>query len=76
LASERFDFRDFSKLGNRWVKYEGEFQNGCKQGREKCIVYMFYAGQGVLYLTNGERFKGQFANDQVSGKGVFYSLGG
>ena len=31
-------------------------------------------GFGVLYLTNGERFEGCFANDYVHGSGKYYKM--
>lgn len=31
-------------------------------------------GFGVLYLTNGERFEGNFYNDYVHGPGTYFKL--
>eukprot|EP01015_Nassula_variabilis_P029214 TRINITY_DN6237_c0_g1_i5.p1 TRINITY_DN6237_c0_g1~~TRINITY_DN6237_c0_g1_i5.p1 ORF type:complete len:221 (-),score=45.43 TRINITY_DN6237_c0_g1_i5:38-700(-) len=59
--SETFDFKDLAKIGEYWDKYEGEFVNGMKHGF------------GTLYLTNGEKFKGQFQFDKANGIGTFYS---
>ena len=28
-------------------------------------------GEGTLYMTNGEYFRGEFKNDMPNGKGVF-----
>lgn len=28
-------------------------------------------GNGVLYLSNGERFEGEFVNDAIHGEGIF-----
>lgn len=33
-------------------------------------------GKGVLVLENGERYEGEFRDDLVSGKGVFYGQNG
>jgi hypothetical protein len=59
-SNEPVDFKDFSKLGNNWKKYEGDFKKGKKQG------------VGTLYLLDGARYYGEFNDDQVSGKGCFY----
>ena len=53
-----FDPQDFSKLGNGWNKYEGEFEEGAREGR------------GMLYLMNGDIFEGDFRRDVVHGRGV------
>jgi len=36
-----FDFTDFNKLDEEWIKYEGELKHDAKEGI------------GKLYLTNG-----------------------
>lgn len=53
-----FDPQDFSKLGDGWNKYEGEFEEGAREGR------------GMLYLMNGDVFEGDFRRDVVHGRGV------
>lgn len=53
-----------SKVGNSWVLYEGDFKMDKKDGF------------GILYLSNGERYAGNFSNDLVSGYGTFYKIDG
>lgn len=59
-SNEPVDFKDFTKLGNNWKKYEGDFKKGKKQG------------VGTLYLLDGSRYYGEFNDDKISGKGCFY----
>lgn len=59
-----FDYQDFGKTGNCWVKYEGDFVQDKKNGT------------GTLYLQNGERYFGEFKDDKVHGKGTFYLIDG
>ena len=33
-------------------------------------------GIGILYLTNGQRFEGEFLNGYPNGQGVFYDENG
>lgn len=33
-------------------------------------------GQGTLYLSNGESFRGEFQNDQPNGSGIFKNARG
>jgi hypothetical protein len=33
-------------------------------------------GQGTLYLSNGETFRGQFESDQPNGEGIFKNVRG
>ena len=33
-------------------------------------------GEGILYISNGEKFVGEFHNDVISGKGAFTTLTG
>ncbi len=56
-----FDFTDFNQLDDEWVRYEGDLKNDAKEGF------------GVLVLTNGEVYEGEFVNDTVHGKGTFRS---
>jgi hypothetical protein len=41
ISSEPFDFKDFSKLGNQWLYYNGAFSDDIQ------------IGMGILCLTNG-----------------------
>ena len=54
-----FDYTDFDKLGDQWVKYDGEFKSDIKYG------------VGSLFLSNGDRFDGYFMEDMIHGKGVY-----
>jgi hypothetical protein len=62
--AESFDYKDFNKLANYWLKYEGDFKLDKKDGF------------GTLLLSNGEKFVGNFANDTVHGFGVFHTQDG
>lgn len=66
-------------------KYNGQFQNGLRHGRGKMVytdgnVYegQFYLGkkQGdngtMTFAANGDKYVGQWKNDQPNGKGVYY----
>ena len=59
-----FDFSNFDKLSNGWSHYEGYFRDDRKEG------------EGVLYLTNGEKIEANFLNDFINGTGLFFSLFG
>ncbi|CAD8200737.1 unnamed protein product [Paramecium octaurelia] len=59
-----FNYKDFNKLGNMWVKYDGDF----KEGRQD--------GYGQLTLSNAEIYTGLFKNGEVNGTGVFLTLDG
>lgn len=61
---EEFDYRNLEKIKNEWVKYEGYFREDVKEG------------QGVLSISNGECFRGQFENDQPHGRGEFRNVRG
>ena len=56
-----FDWRDFDKLGEGWVSYEGYFRGDQR------------SGVGRLKLANGEVFEGEFKDDRVEGEGRFYT---
>lgn len=57
-----FDCSNFDLIGNYWVKYVGNFKNDLKDG------------QGALYLSNNECYKGEFNQDYVDGHGTFGSI--
>jgi hypothetical protein len=55
-----FDYSNFDGLEKCWMRYEGSFIEGRKEG------------EGVIYLTNGEKYVGWFRNDVIEGPGDFY----
>jgi hypothetical protein len=63
-STSDFDYRDFDKLKNLWIKFDGEFCNDNKEGF------------GTLWLTNGERYVGQFKDDFVHGSGTYFTKDG
>lgn len=64
LLKNDFNYLDFNKVGDFWLKYEGDFIQGKKQGF------------GCLLLSNGEKFEGGFYNDLPDGKGKFTKSNG
>ena len=56
---EEFDYRNFDNLGDYWVKYKGGFVDDNKEGN------------GVLYLSNRDRFEGEFKDDMAHGQGTY-----
>lgn len=60
-STGQFEYHDFSALGEKWIRYEGEFHNDIKDGK------------GKLFLTNGERFEGDFIDDKIHGRGKFFT---
>ncbi|CAD8171065.1 unnamed protein product [Paramecium octaurelia] len=59
--NEPFNYQDFDHIEDFWTKYEGEFNDDNKEG------------QGTLYLSNGEKFCGQFLKDYINGFGLFHT---
>lgn len=59
--SPRPDFNgtDFRVLKGNWIKFEGLFRNGMKNGL------------GTLFIANGDVFVGNFVNDVIHGRGSF-----
>ncbi|KRX07582.1 Protein kinase-like domain [Pseudocohnilembus persalinus] len=51
-------------LQNKWIKYEGDFCKGKKQGF------------GNIYFANGDKYVGGFSNDQPNGQGTYYRANG
>ena len=64
FCQENLDYNDLSHIKNLWLKYEGEFSMGKKQGN------------GVLLFSNKEHFQGCFRNDKVHGFGCFHRKNG
>ncbi|CAD8064056.1 unnamed protein product [Paramecium sonneborni] len=59
-----FDYGDFDKIGDYWTRYVGEFNQDNKEG------------QGILYLSNGDRFEGNFLQDLLNGPGKYIKKNG
>lgn len=58
--NSKIDFKNLENCRN-WIKYEGEFVKGERQGF------------GTIYYTSGERFAGCMRNGQINGYGCFYN---
>ena len=62
--ADKICYQDTSEIEKYWVKYEGSFKNGVKDG------------QGILTMTNGEKIVGGFMNgDAVGCYTVFRNTG-
>lgn len=57
-----FDYANFNKIQDYWLRYEGDFKMDMKDGF------------GTIYFTNGEQFSGTFVNDMIHGYGTFTTL--
>lgn len=64
FLQEHLDYNNLNNIKNQWLKYEGEFSQGKKQGN------------GVLLLSNREYFQGCFKNDKIHGFGCFHCKNG
>jgi hypothetical protein len=64
ILREEYDCSHLELLNDEWIKYEGCFKDDVKEG------------QGTLYLSNGESYRGEFENDQPHGKGQFKNIRG
>ena len=62
--NEPFDYKDFGKLGNLWMRYDGEFENGK------------WHGLGTICLSNGEKFSGKFKAGEACGTGTYLQKSG
>jgi len=56
---EDIDYRNFNDLGDKWIKYEGEFDEDLMNGK------------GKLEFVNGDVFIGNFERNKIEGKGIF-----
>ncbi|CAD8197241.1 unnamed protein product [Paramecium octaurelia] len=54
-----FDCNNMTTIGNGWSSYEGQFVGGKMQG------------QGMLFLSNGEKYVGEFDDGMIHGDGEF-----
>ncbi|CAK73287.1 unnamed protein product (macronuclear) [Paramecium tetraurelia] len=59
-----FDYGDFDRIGDYWTRYIGQFNQDNKEG------------QGTLYLSNGDRFEGNFLQDLINGPGRYIKKNG
>ena len=64
LSSDCVDYRDFGKIGEKWLFYEGQFCHDSRHGR------------GMMKFANGDKFVGSFSNDIAEGQGSFYCKNG
>lgn len=62
--NEPFDYKDFGKSGNLWMRYDGEFENGK------------WHGLGTICLSNGEKFSGKFKAGEACGTGTYLQKSG
>lgn len=60
--SDAFEYRDFNKLGQQWLVYEGDFRDHMRNGF------------GTLTLSNKEKLVCHFRDDLPDGVGVFHSV--
>ena len=60
----QFNFRDFNKLDEEWVIYEGNFKED--------VMY----GTGKWLLSNGQSYEGEFKDGAVHGKGKYIKKNG
>eukprot|EP01017_Pseudomicrothorax_dubius_P042844 TRINITY_DN704_c0_g1_i18.p1 TRINITY_DN704_c0_g1~~TRINITY_DN704_c0_g1_i18.p1 ORF type:complete len:200 (-),score=30.91 TRINITY_DN704_c0_g1_i18:118-717(-) len=58
------NYKDFSDIGNYWLRYEGEFVNGER------------TGIGTLNFPNGDKFMGSFLKGRINGQGTFTTRNG
>ncbi|CAD8053370.1 unnamed protein product [Paramecium primaurelia] len=59
---DAFDCNNMTTIGNGWSYYEGQFVGGKMQG------------QGMLILSNGEKYIGEFDDGMIHGDGEFTTL--
>ena len=50
-----FNFKNFEEIEDFWTHYEGSFMDDLKEGK------------GILLLTNGEKYVGEFHGDKIDG---------
>ena len=50
-----FDYTNFQAMDEEWVSYQGDLKKDSKEGL------------GILMLSNGEIYEGEFSNDTVHG---------
>ena len=62
--TDKINYQDTNEIGNYWVKYDGDFKNGMKDG------------QGTLTMINGERLVGSFANCKPVGAATVFRNNG
>lgn len=63
-SNPEFDGTDFRGLKGSWTKFEGQFNEGAKEGL------------GTLSIANGDVFVGDFRRDVVHGRGSYTTKDG
>ena len=53
------NYKNLNLIGDGWRCYKGYFKEGKMHG------------EGIMYLTNGEKFEGNFFNGMIHGRGKF-----
>jgi hypothetical protein len=64
ILDSPFDYTNFELLEDYWEYYEGMLVRDTKEGR------------GMIKLSNGELFEGDFHNDRIQGFGKFHTIDG
>ncbi|CAD8104018.1 unnamed protein product [Paramecium sonneborni] len=54
------DYNNLDSIGNKWISYQGEFQDG------------LYHGYGIWTFSDNTRFHGNFQFGKACGRGVYY----
>ncbi|CAD8108886.1 unnamed protein product [Paramecium sonneborni] len=55
------DVFNLNTIGNKWINYQGEFQDG------------LFNGYGIWTFSDNSRFHGQFQEGKANGRGTYYT---
>ncbi|CAD8088081.1 unnamed protein product [Paramecium primaurelia] len=55
------DVNNLDKIGNKWISYQGEFQDG------------LFHGYGIWTFSDNSRFHGMFQLGKANGRGTYYT---
>ncbi|CAK62001.1 unnamed protein product (macronuclear) [Paramecium tetraurelia] len=55
------DYRNLDSVGNKWISYQGEFQDG------------LFHGYGIWTFSDNSRFHGVFQLGKACGRGAYYT---
>ncbi|CAD8164720.1 unnamed protein product [Paramecium octaurelia] len=55
------DLSNLDNIGNKWISYQGEFQDG------------LFHGYGIWTFSDNSRFHGQFQLGKANGRGTYYT---